>query len=160
MSLWHAECIPGSCLGIDNEQVTECTVCVPGHDLFNLSFCHSFSFLIGQKFYGSNKWSVKTLSQCSYRSRLFLSCCLGTHVFDSGGSLHCFLVGVNKSYVIATSDLWLFIYTSNLPPSLPTLLPYKHNYSTLYYSTEVEAKSLSMSHVMETLPGVSSNFFA
>ena len=34
-------------------------------------------------------------------------------------SLHCFLVGVNKSFVIATScDLWLFIHTSNLQPSL------------------------------------------
>ena len=27
------------------------------------------------------------------------------HVFISGESLHCFLVGVNKSYVIATSAL-------------------------------------------------------
>ena len=36
---------------------------------------------------------------------------------------HCFLVGwcTNKSYVIATSDLWLFIHASNLLPlnSLP-----------------------------------------
>ena len=40
--------------------------------------------------------------------------------------LHCFLVGVNKSYIIiATSDLWLFIHASNLLPSLPTPLPYK-----------------------------------
>ena len=30
----------------------------------------------------------------------------------------------NKSYVIATSDLWLFLHTSNLLPSLPTPLPY------------------------------------
>ena len=29
----------------------------------------------------------------------------GVHVFISGESLHCFLVGANKSYVIATSDL-------------------------------------------------------
>ena len=27
------------------------------------------------------------------------------YVSDSGESLHCFLVGANKSYVIATSDL-------------------------------------------------------
>ena len=27
------------------------------------------------------------------------------HVFISGDSLHCFLVGVNKCYVIVTSDL-------------------------------------------------------
>ena len=39
-------------------------------------------------------------------------------------SWHCFLVGVIKSYVIATSDLWLFIHASNLLPSLPTPLPY------------------------------------
>ena len=40
----------------------------------------------------------------------------GVHVFISGESLHCFLVGwcTNKSYVIATSDLWLFIHASNL----------------------------------------------
>ena len=45
---------------------------------------------------------------------------------DSGDSLHCFLVGVNKSYVIASSNLWLFIqfYASNLLPSLPTPLSY------------------------------------
>ena len=38
---------------------------------------------------------------------------------DSGESLHCFLVGVIKSYVIATADLWLFIPASNLPTPLP-----------------------------------------
>ena len=42
----------------------------------------------------------------------------GVHVFITGESLHCFLVGwcANKSYVIATSDLWLFIHASNLLP--------------------------------------------
>ena len=30
---------------------------------------------------------------------------MGTKASDSGESLHCFLVGVKKSYVIATSDL-------------------------------------------------------
>ena len=36
---------------------------------------------------------------------------------------HCFLAGwcTNKSYVIATSDLWLFIHASNLLPSTPHL---------------------------------------
>ena len=45
----------------------------------------------------------------------------GVHVFISGESLHCFLVGwcTNKSYVIATSDLWLFIHASNLLLSTP-----------------------------------------
>ena len=41
---------------------------------------------------------------------------------------HCFLVGwcTNKSYVIATSDLWLFIHASNLLPlNSPSPLPYK-----------------------------------
>ena len=41
---------------------------------------------------------------------------------------HCFLVGwcTNKSYVIATSDLWLFIHASNLLPlHSPSPLPYK-----------------------------------
>ena len=40
---------------------------------------------------------------------------------------HCFLVGwcTNKSYVIATSDLWLFIHASNLLPlNSPSPLPY------------------------------------
>ena len=34
------------------------------------------------------------------------------------------MVGVIKSYVIATADLWLLIHASNLLPSLPTPLPY------------------------------------
>jgi len=54
----------------------------------------------------------------------------GVHVFISGESLHCFLVGwcTNKSYVIATSDLWLFIHASNLLPlNSPSPLPYTCN---------------------------------
>ena len=49
----------------------------------------------------------------------------GVHVFISEESLHCFLVGwyTNKSYVIATSDLWLFIHASNLLPSTPHPTP-------------------------------------
>ena len=40
----------------------------------------------------------------------------GVHVFISGESLHCFLVGwcTNKSYVIATSDLWRGVEGSRL----------------------------------------------
>ena len=53
-----------------------------------------------------------------------MSCYLGTNASDSGEILHCFLVGVNKSYIIATSDLGLFIHASNLLPSLPTPLPF------------------------------------
>ena len=37
---------------------------------------------------------------------------------------HYYLVGVNKSYIIATADLWLFIDVSNLLRSLTTPLPY------------------------------------
>ena len=53
----------------------------------------------------------------------------GVHVFITGESLHCFLVGwcTNKSYVIATSDLWLFIHASNLLSlNSPYPLPYKN----------------------------------
>ena len=52
---------------------------------------------------------------------------MALHVFITGESLHCFLVGwcTNKSYVIAASDLWLFIHASNLFPSFPTPLPCK-----------------------------------
>ena len=51
----------------------------------------------------------------------------GVHVFIPGESLHCFLVGwcTNKSYVIATSDLWFFIHASNLLSlNSPSPLPY------------------------------------
>ena len=50
--------------------------------------------------------AVSSFPQCLCRSRSFsLSGCLGSHVSDSGESLHCFLVGVNSTYVIATTDL-------------------------------------------------------
>ena len=52
---------------------------------------------------------------------------------------HCFLVGwcTNKSYVIATSDLWLFIHASNLLPlNSPSPLPYKLLPSTCTTSSE------------------------
>ena len=60
------------------------------------------------------------IAQCTHKSHPFPSSvpaeagCLFAvaacvHVFISGESLHCFLVGVIKSYDIATSDLWLFI---------------------------------------------------
>ena len=52
----------------------------------------------------------------------------------------------NKSYVIATSDLWLFIDASNLLPSLPTLLPYT--------SFPVEFSTLSEKRCCVCVPGV------
>ena len=60
---------------------------------------------------------------------LFNCCGRCSCVFISVESLHCFLVGwcTNKSYVIATSDLWLFIHASNLLPlNSPSPLPYSH----------------------------------
>ena len=59
----------------------------------------------------------------------------GVHVFISGESLHCFLVGwcTNKSYVIATSDLWLFIHASNLLPSTP----HPHSPTLFFYIKKI-----------------------
>ena len=59
----------------------------------------------------------------------------GVHVFITGESLHCFLVGwcANKSYVIATSDLWLFLHASNmLSLNSPSPLPYTHTHIYIY----------------------------
>ena len=43
---------------------------------------------------------------CRTRSSFSFRCCLDTSASDSGESLiHCFLVGVSKSYAIATSDI-------------------------------------------------------
>ena len=61
------------------------------------------------------------------RQVVCLTVAAGVHVFSSGECLHCFLVGwyTNKSYVIATYDLWLFIHASNLLPiNSPSPLPY------------------------------------
>ena len=65
--------------------------------------------------------------QCPCSSRSSVIVRAAAYASDSGESLHCFLVGANKSYVIATSDLWLFIHASNLLPVLPTPLPYIKN---------------------------------
>ena len=63
--------------------------------------------------------AASSFRQCPCRSRsLFsLSCCLGTNASDSGESLHCFLVGVNKSHVIATSDLIVTLHSCFQPAS-------------------------------------------
>ena len=123
--------------------VTKCIVCVQGHDLLTF-FLLSFLFFDWWEFYGPNYLKCQNLPagpsfpQCPCRSRLSfsVSCYLGTNVSDSWESLHCFLipfpVGVNKSYTIATSDLWLFIHASNLLPSLPTPLPYTSIFQHCY----------------------------
>ena len=60
-------------------------------------------------------------------------------MFISGESLHCFLVGwcTNKSYVIATSDLRLFIHASNLLPSLPSPTPLHKKHEFLRYPGKI-----------------------
>ena len=88
---------------------------VPGRDPMTFSF-RSFSFLIGWGFMAQLSKMLKVV--CWAGSVPFSPSvpaeagCLFTvaadvHVFISGESLHCFLVGwcTNKSYVIATSDL-------------------------------------------------------
>ena len=50
-------------------------------------------------------------------SKCFVCLCLFQH------RPVCFLAGANKSYVVATSDLWLFIHASNLLSSTPHPAP-------------------------------------
>ena len=111
--------------------VTECIVCVSGHDPLSFSFRFLFLFdwvgvLWPQLFKVLKlvRWAGSVPFPPVSLQRQVV-CLLLRPVFISGESLHCFLVGANKSYVIATSDLWLFIHASNLLPSLPTPLPYK-----------------------------------
>ena len=70
-------------------------------------------------------------------------------MFISGESLHCFLVGwcTNKSYVIATTDLWIFIHASNLLPSLPTPQPYKT------WRCEQDSHARALNHLQEAAAG-------
>ena len=103
--------------------------------------------------------AASSLLQCPRRSRssFSVSCCLGTNASDSGESLHCFLVGVNKSYAIATSDLGLFIHASNLLPSLATPLPYITmtaftNYLSLYPLTGRRASATQRLCAKHTSP--------
>ena len=62
---------------------------------------------------------ASSLPQCPCRSGLFSAAAWAPMCLISGESLHGFLVGVNKSYIIATSDSWLFIHTSNLQALTP-----------------------------------------
>ena len=61
-----------------------------------------------------------SLQAMSSYSQLF-TVAADVHVFISGESLHCFLVGQVK--LIATSDMWLFIHASKLLPSTPHPTP-------------------------------------
>ena len=119
--------------------VTECIVCVQGHDPLTFSFLSSFLFFdwVGvlwpqlSKVLEPVRWAGSVpFPPVSLQKQVV--CLLLWPVFISGESLHCFLVGVQmKSYVIATSDLWLFIHASNPLPSLPTPLPYNNNNGNL-----------------------------
>ena len=91
---------------------TQCTVCVQGHDPLTFSFLWPFLFFD----WVGILWPQlsKVLKLVCWASRVpfppvplqkQVVCLLLWPVFISGESLHCFLVGVNKSYVIATSDL-------------------------------------------------------
>ena len=108
-------------------------MCVQVHDPLSFSFLWSFLFFdcVGvlwpqfSKVLQFVRWassvpfspSIPTEAGCLFA----VATCV--HVFISGESLLCFLVGVNKSYVIATSDLWLFIHASNMLPSTPHPTP-------------------------------------
>ena len=94
--------------------VTECIVCVSGHDPLTSSFL-SFSFFDWVGVLWPNYLSVKTCAlgrQCPFSlsvpavaGRQSVIVRAAAYASDSGEGLHCFLVGANKNYVIATSDL-------------------------------------------------------
>ena len=110
-------------------------MCVPAHDPLNFSFLSSFLFFDWagvlwphlSKVLNLLPWasSVPLSPSVPAETGCLFAVAVCVHVFISGESLHSLLVGVIKSYVIATSDLWLFIHAANLLPSLPTPLPYK-----------------------------------
>ena len=68
---------------------------------------------------------------------MFAVVAAGVHVFISGESLHCFLVGwcTNKSYVIETSALWL--HASNL---LSLNSPHYHSPTNLALRSGLEVE--------------------
>ena len=103
--------------------VTECILCVQGHDPLIFSFLSSFPFFDWVGVLWPQLSKVLKLvpgpatsspppplpphhpTRVPAEAGCLFAVAAGVHVFISGDSLHCFLVGVNKSYVIATSDL-------------------------------------------------------
>ena len=90
-------------------------MCVSGDDPFYLSFL-SFSFFdwVGvlwpqlSKVLKLVRWARRvplSPSVPAVAGRQLVIVRAAAYASDSGESLHCFLVGANKSYVIATSDL-------------------------------------------------------
>ena len=91
--------------------VTKCIVCVPGLDPLIFSF---LSFLLFDwvgvlwpqlsKVLKLVRWLRRVLFP-PVAGRELITVRAAAYASDYGESLHCFLVGANKSYVIATSDL-------------------------------------------------------
>ena len=90
-----------------------CIVCVSGHDPLTFSFRFLFLFdWVGvlwpqlSEVLKLVRWagSVPFSPSVPAEAGCLFAVAAGVHVFISGESLHCFLVGVNESYVIATSD--------------------------------------------------------
>ena len=112
---------------------------VPGHDPWIFSFPVLFLFdWVGvlwpqlSKVLKPERWASSVPFPPVSLQRQVV-CLLLRPVFISGESLHCFLVGVQiKSYVIATSDLWLFIHASNLLPSIPHTAPLHWYYDLIF----------------------------
>ena len=106
---------------------------VQGHDPLILSFRSFFLFdWVGvlwpqlSKVLKPVRWAGSVpFSQVSLQRQAVCLLLRSVFMCSLGESLHCFLVGwcTNKSYVIATSDLWLFIHASNLLPSTPHPTP-------------------------------------
>ena len=98
-------------LCVDSD-VTECIVCVPAHDSLTFSFL-SFLFFdwVGvlwpqlSKVSKPVRWASSVPFPPAVAGRQIVIVRAAAYASDSGESLHCFLVGANKSYVTATSDL-------------------------------------------------------
>ena len=90
-------------------------MCVQGHDLLTISFLSSFLFFDWVGILWPQLSKVLKLLHCPLRPLSpnvpavagcqFKLVQAAAYASDSGESLHCLLVGVNKSYVIATSYL-------------------------------------------------------
>ena len=98
----------------EEPNVTECIVCVSGYDPLTFLSC-PFSLFdwVGvlwpqlSKVLKLVRWARRVPFSPSVPAEAgcLFAFAAGVHVFISGESLHCFLVDVNKSYVLATSDL-------------------------------------------------------
>ena len=81
-------------------------MCGEGHDPVTFSFLFDWVGVLWPQL--SKVLEASSFPQCPCSSKSSVTVRAAAYASDSGESLHCFLVGVNKSYVIATSDLRLF----------------------------------------------------